>query len=488
MAGCGGKPTAKRKSAPDVPSVRLIHPAVRQIVRVVGQPSFVQSYERTSIYPKVTGFIEKWNVDIGDKVKKGDVLGTLYVPELVEDFGTKKATVELDKERIDLALKIVDVAGADVEAADARLVEAKSILAKFQAQVDRWESEVERLTREVKKGVVDPQVLLESTNQLKASSAARDAADATIKKAQAELLSKKASLAKAKVDVEVARADLAVAESEARRLKAWVGYLTLNAPYDGVVVARNANTGDFVMPITGDPTAMQRAPYLSPGATAAPIYVVDRTDVVRIFVDVPEHDANYVQAGTNAEVRVEAFRDEWIDAAVTRTSWALNVRSRTLRAEIDLHNTETPQAYHDPGEHPIALNQQDAGAQILPGMYAYAKVIIKHPNVRALPVDAFVESDEKTYFWRYDDGKAKRMEVKTGISDGRWKEVSNCRAPAHDERPADQTSWTPIDGSESVIRGDLSLLTEGGSVKVAPEASARGGAGSDTGHSAKEVK
>ena len=58
-------------------------------------------------------------MDIGDKVKKGDVFATLFVPEMVEDFGTKKATVELDKERIELALKMVKVAEADVQAAAA---------------------------------------------------------------------------------------------------------------------------------------------------------------------------------------------------------------------------------------------------------------------------------------------------------------------------------------------------------------------------------
>ena len=84
-------------------------------------------------------------MDIGDKVKKGDVLATLFVPELVEDFGTKKATVELDKERIELALKVVKVAEADVQAAEARLDEAKAILDKYQAEVDRWDSEVKRL-------------------------------------------------------------------------------------------------------------------------------------------------------------------------------------------------------------------------------------------------------------------------------------------------------------------------------------------------------
>jgi multidrug efflux pump subunit AcrA (membrane-fusion protein) len=446
VPGCGTKTRPASPSVSEPPTVRLVQPSVRKIVRVVGQPSFIEAYERTSIYPKLSAYIEKWNVDIGDKVKKGDVLATLFVPEVVEDYGTKKATVELNREKIDLALKLVDVAEADVKAAVAGLAEAKSILGKYQAEVERWDSEVKRLTREVKSGVVDKQVLLESTNQLKSNAAARDSAEASIAKAQAELLSREAAAAKAKVDVLVARAELTVAESEERRLKAWVGYLTVQAPFDGTIVARNANTGDFVLPSTGDPTAMQRAPYLSPDAKAAPIYVVDRTDVVRVFVDIPEQDANYVRAGTKATVLAKAFRDQTISATVTRTSWALNVKSRTLRAEIDLPNTDN---------------------QILPGMYAYGKVIIERPDVRALPVEALVYSGGQTFVWLHENGKARRSEVETGIHDGRWMDVTSRRfLIANDD--GSEAPWSAIDGSEQVILGDLSILTDGGPVRIAP--------------------
>ncbi len=289
------RPRVEFKTVSKPPTVQVIKPQVRNIVRVVGQPSFIEAYERTSIFPKLTAYIEEWKVDIGDKVKKDQPLAYLFVPELEEDHKTKKATVELDKERVELARKIVDVADADVKAAEARVEEAKAILDKYQAEVDRWDSEVKRLDHEVKRGIVDPQILLESNNQLKASTAARDAAKATIEKAEAELLSNQATLAKAKVDVKVAEAAWLVAESEEKRLEAWVGYLTLPAPFDGVIVARNANTFDFVLPTTGDPTADERSPHLSPAGSAAPIYVVDRTDIVRIFVDIPEQDANYVQ-------------------------------------------------------------------------------------------------------------------------------------------------------------------------------------------------
>lgn len=473
-------------------TVRVIQPQTRNIIRIIGQPSFVEPYERTSIYPKLSGYIKKWYVDIGDTVKKDQVLADLYVPEIEEDCRTKKATVELDREQVELAKKTVIVAQADVKSATARLESAKAILAQYDAQVARWDSEVKRLSHEVKRGVVDPQVLLESENQLKASIAAQDSAKAEIDKADADLDSKTAKLHEDEVAVSVAESNVQVATSDWKRMEAWVGYLKLYAPFDGIIVARNANTGDFVLPATGDPSANTRAPHLSPSGNAAPVYVVDRTDVVRVFVDIPEDDANYVRAGTKAAVLAKAFRDEPIMGMVTRTAWALNTTSRTLRAEIDLPNT----ASKIPTDLPEATREALASVQLpktenqlLPGMYAYGKVIIERPNVRALPLSALTYSGDKAYYWSYDNGKAVRTEIQTGVSDNEWIEVTNRgRGPAS---PAlvqqvgfdqlqdpnekivphfdDEIAWVPFDGSEKVILGDLSVLTDGAPVEVARE-------------------
>lgn len=457
--GCGAKP----KAAPSVatpPSVQLIQPPTRNIIRVVSQPSFVESFERTSIFPKLAGFIKEWKVDIGDQVKKGDILATLFIPELVEDLETKKADVELAKVQIDLALKMVTVQEADVKSARAHLDETKADLEKYQADFARWGSEVERLTSEVQKGVIDPQILLESTNQHKAAKAARDSAEASILKAKADVLSQEAATAKAKVDVMVARARLAVAQSDERRLNALVGYITLTAPFDGVVVVRNANTGDFVLPERGDPTASERSPNLSPSGSA-PVYVVERTDKVRIFVDIPERDANHVHIGSKASVVVKAYRGKPISATVTRTAWTLNVKSRTLRAEIDLPNPE---------------------GLILPGMYAYGKVVIERPGVRALPLAALTYNGDQTFCWKYEKGKAVRTAIQTGISDGEWIEITNVQLPP---APNGDDPWMPIDGSEQVILGDLTVLADNEPVQVVPAATATEVAGTSAKPAAK---
>src|SRR5262249_3407139 len=54
--GCHGESEADHTSASEPPTVSVIHPEVRNIVRIVEQPSFIESYERTSIYPKVLAY------------------------------------------------------------------------------------------------------------------------------------------------------------------------------------------------------------------------------------------------------------------------------------------------------------------------------------------------------------------------------------------------------------------------------------------------
>jgi hypothetical protein len=171
--------------------------------------------------------------------------------------------------------------------------------------------------------------------------------------------------------------------------------------------------------------------------------VVDRTDIVRIFVDIPEQDANYVHVGTKATVLAKAYRDQPIPASVARTSWALHTKSRTLRAEIDLPNPNS---------------------RLLPGMYAYAKVMIERPGVRALPLSALSLIGEKTYCWRFQNGRALRTEIQTGVSDGEWIEVTNLvPQEANNSEP-----WAPVSGSEQVILGDVSILSDGSPVEAAP--------------------
>ena len=183
----------------------------------------------------------------------------------------------------------------------------------------------------VQEKVVDKDILTETQRQLDSSIAARDAAQATAAAREADVATSQANLGKATIDVETAKAKVKVSEADERRAAAMLAYTHITAPYDGVVTVRNANTGDYVQAVTGDKSAT------SPSA----IFVVARTDMLRIFVDVPEAYARYVQKGTEAVVRAEALSGLQIPAKVdphllgdTRKNPNLMDRNRSLRKRV----------------------------------------------------------------------------------------------------------------------------------------------------------
>jgi tetratricopeptide (TPR) repeat protein len=94
------------------------------------------------------------------------------------------------------------------------------------------------------------------------------------------------------------------------------------------------------------------------GGQAAPVYVVDRTDIIHVYVDVPERDADYVHSGSAAKVKIWAYRDEWLPATVTRFAWALNPKSRTLRAKASIREM-LGWAYLNLGEAKQAVKQYE---------------------------------------------------------------------------------------------------------------------------------
>ncbi len=418
------------------PAVRLVKPQRRDLHHTVGQPGYIYAYEQTSLYPKIAGYIEKWYVDIGKPLKKGELLADLYVPELHARYREKKAQVVLSEEQVRQAERLVEVASSNVQVASADVLQARADVQKYEADVERWESEVKRLAGLSR--IVDVQVLEESKKQLKTATASRSASAAAVKAAEARELARKADLAKARVDVAVARARVQVDKAAEEDLAALVGYTHLHAPYDGIVITRNANTGDYVEPRYGDESA-PRAGYASEVSThGTPIYVVARTDLVRVFVDVPEMEAQYVKRGTPAHVRVQALDDADIPGTVARTSWALDFRSRTLRAEIDLPND---------------------GARLLPGMYAFGEVEIERKNVLSLPKGAVVESGNENVCYLHEEGRAVRTPVQVGIRTDQWVEVF--RKKVHGK-------WVEFSGNEEVLLGDLGDLRDGEKVRVSP--------------------
>jgi RND family efflux transporter MFP subunit len=110
-----------------------------------------------------------------------------------------------------------------------------------------------------------------------------------------------------------------------------------------------------------------------------------------------------LKPGAPARVRVQALDGKTFEGHVTRTSWALDPKTRTLRAEVDLPNPD---------------------GVLRPGLYAYATIIAEeHPDVLAVPSSALFQKDGQTCCVAVKQGKALRKPLKTGLTDGALTEV-----------------------------------------------------------------
>src|SRR5262245_29292350 len=96
-------------------------------------------------------------------------------------------------------------------------------------------------------------------------------------------------------------------------------------------------------------------------------------------------------------------------------------------------------------------------------MYAYGSVLIERRRVRALPATALTQIGNQTYCYLLVDGKAVRTPVQVGVSDGSWVEVTGKLVRATDQS---EGVWEAFNGTEPVVDGDLSLVSDGQPVKV----------------------
>ena len=237
----------------------------------------------------------------------------IFVPELNEDHQQKVAQVDFDR-------KMVKVAESKLKTAIAQLAEAKANVEQVPGGHRSLGVGSGRLTQMVEQRVVDREVLDETQKQLSVESR-----DARRRPGGGRRTRCRAGLRRSRRG-KPPSAQVKVAEADERRTAAMLAYTKVTAPYDGVITVRNANTGDYVQAATGDKSTSR----------GSPMFVIARDDLVRIFVDVPEDYARYVREGTKANVRADALSGLEIKAAVTRTSWSLAEKTRTLWAEIDL--------------------------------------------------------------------------------------------------------------------------------------------------------
>ena len=131
-----------------VPTVDVVHPAVTGVSAEIALPGNTQAYNDTPIYARTSGYLKQWFVDIGQHVKKGELMATIETPELDEQLQVSQANLKSAQANLMLAnttseryqnlLKSDSVSKQETDV-------AVSGAAARQAAVDAAEADVRRL-------------------------------------------------------------------------------------------------------------------------------------------------------------------------------------------------------------------------------------------------------------------------------------------------------------------------------------------------------
>jgi HlyD family secretion protein len=431
LSGCGHQPTvASESKAPEEAAVAVGHPVRRTIHYIVEQPGRIEAFEETPIYAKIPGYVKTVAVDIGDRVKRGDLLVEMNVPEVVEAHHAKQALVTQAELGVTQAERSIDVTQASIATAQADLDVARAARQKAEANVKRWASECRRMEQLSRDKVVDTQSRDEVENQCRAAQAADKEAAARIRGTEASLIEARARLAKTKSDLAAAKNQLVVAQAEERESAALLSYSKILAPYDGVISDRQVHTGHFLNAANGS-------------TTGHALLVIVRTDKVRVFAEVPEADAVRVAGGAQGRIRVQTLNDQVFPGKVAGTSWSLDPRQRTLRTEIDFANPT---------------------GTLRPGMYCHSLIDVEHGQAWEIPASAVLVRDETTFCYVVRDGKTHRQPLRLGLRDGDRVEVLKMQGAS--TGPGNSPVWIDPTGNETIVTTRPSELTENQPVRA----------------------
>jgi RND family efflux transporter MFP subunit len=232
-------------------------------------PAITQAFSQANIFARASGYIARREVDIGSHIKAGQLLVAIAAPEVDHQIAQAEGTL------------------ASMQAA----------LQQATANRDRAQDTFNRDSRLVQQGDLSQQVGDTDRLNLEAQNAA----------------------------VAVAAANVQAQLAQLQVLRQQKAYLSVLAPFNGVVTQRNVDVGDLVQ---------------ANAVTGTFLFTVMQTDTIRILVYVQQAEAFGVAPGVEAVLRVPEIPDHTFSGRVTRTANALQLDTRTLLTEIDVPNPE----------------------------------------------------------------------------------------------------------------------------------------------------
>ena len=246
-----------------------------------------QPYQEVELHAKVSGYIRKINVDIGDRVKSGQVIATLEVPELTAQVAGSQAGVRHSQSEIARAQSGVALAEANyaaVHAAYTRLSEASK----------------------QRPGLVAEQELDDSR--------ARD-------------LDAQARINVAKSALEATKEQLGVSQADNQRVQSLKDYSVVTAPFSGVITMRYADVGSLIQAGTASNTQ------------SMPVVKVAQSDLLRLRMPVPEEEVPFIKIGGDVSIKLQAT-GKTFTGKIIRFTRELTTSTRTMLAEVDVPNPD----------------------------------------------------------------------------------------------------------------------------------------------------
>ncbi len=277
----GGAPAAQRK----VTTVRVTERAIERSIIALGS---LRAHEHAVLSAKVAGRLQAVQVDLGSRIKQGDVLAKIESRDY--ELQVKKAEATLTQARAALGLPL-DGTEDKIELEEMSAVkEGAAVLAEAKANLDRMTRLQDAKIAPVSEVDTARAAYLVALNRYE---------DAKQKTRQQQAL------------VVQRRAEYEIAQQELTDTK-------ILAPFDGMVQERQADQGEYMN-------------------VASPILTVVRLDPLRLRVEVSERDAPKVALGQTIRFYLEGQTNVFT-GTVQRLSPALDENTRMLIVEADIRN------------------------------------------------------------------------------------------------------------------------------------------------------
>jgi RND family efflux transporter MFP subunit len=267
------------------------HPVVTLIQAKQGEPTSelllpgnIEPLYSANLYARIDGYLDRRSVDIGAKVKAGQILAVISAPEVDQQLLQSRATLAQSEAALQQARAALEQAKANAELA--RLTKERDIPLGQQ--------------RAISQQIVDGAV---------------QAYDARV-----------ADVAAATANITAAEANVTANRANVSRLQQMQGFERIVAPFDGVITQRNVERGDLV----------------STGSSGAgkPLFSIAQSRTLRIQVDVPQSEAVNIQDGQKAAVDVKERLGRAYTGTVIRNAGALNNAARTMLTEVQVDNSD----------------------------------------------------------------------------------------------------------------------------------------------------